>query len=164
MPVGAGSFAEAAAGRREIFHALRGILKGAASRPGWTMRGLRAELKSNQEPRSRPRSRRKTARGGGRLSRWTSRPAWLGPAAAYVFKKSGERSHLRRDDAALRRLVRAVSDRRRSKTVSPKAMGRLEGADQRASGDAMQLSATTCSSPTRDSRAGIADQVGNACS
>ena len=73
-------------------------------------------------------------RAGCLSSRSTSRRANSGPAAGrYTFKKSGERDRTSDEMVApLRGLGAAVSDRRRSKTASPKATGTAGSADERA--------------------------------
>ena len=96
MPVGAGSFAEALRMGAEIFHALRGILKGRGQSTGvGDEGGFAPNLKSNQEALDVVmQAIGKTSFAAGRdvylALDVASSELWAG-GGRYVFKKSGER-------------------------------------------------------------------------
>ena len=154
MPVGAPSFAEALRTGAEIFHALRGILKGAASVDRRRRRG-RLRSQPEVEPRG-GRSRARSHRQGGaqgragcvrRARRRVERA--LGrrrPLRLQEVRRAGP--HVRADGRALPGLDAPVPHHLDRRRPGRRRLGRLEAADLDARRPRCSSWETTCSSPT----------------
>ena len=153
VPAGLPTFAEALRAGAETFHALRGLLRSAASPPASATRAASRRASRRTAKPSSSCSKPIHAAGyhaGQRHVRRARRRrrASSGTTATkrYVLKKSGEGSEVvRRDDRALRGLGAPVSDRLDRRRPGRRRLARLAAPHRGARRDACSSSATTCS-------------------
>ena len=132
MPLGAASFGEALRTGAEIFHALRGILKERGQSTGvGDEGGFAPNLKSNREAVEvvlEAIGKAGLKAGAGRLHRARRRVerAVGGRRPLHVQEIGRARSHVGRDDRALRGLDPPVSDRLDRRRPRRRRLGRLE--------------------------------------
>ena len=151
MPLGAASFGEALRMGAEIFHALRGILKGRGQSTGvGDEGGFAPNLKSNREAvevvlEAIGKAGLKAGEDVFIALDVASSELWAG-GGRYTFKKSGEPDRTSDEMiAAVRGLDPPVPDRLDRRRPRRRRLGRLEAADRARSASASSWSATMCS-------------------